>query len=131
MKKRWIWIVCMVVVLLILIYDRCTEKKFSIQTDISSYSTLSSSIQGIKMDVHAKNLSDVEYFWTTNHGMFIDHSSKEGYGLSVIWSGPSLAESILDGIKVTLSAKNRQGKIVASSSLNIERRGGEYHIITN
>ena len=66
MRKRWIWIVCILVVPGIFIYHHCTEKKLSIQTNIHSYSTLSSSIQGITMDVFAKNLDDVEYYWTTN-----------------------------------------------------------------
>ncbi|MDF2845748.1 MAG: hypothetical protein K0R00_4174 [Herbinix sp.] len=131
MKKRWYLIVGTLFIICTLIFYLNTEKKLSIQTNIKSYSSLSSAVNGIKMNALANNLKDAEFYWTTSNGEFLKSKSKDSTGLSVTWCGPSIDTPINDAIMVNLTAKNKQGKILASSSISIARNGVEYYIIEN
>ena len=113
------------IVLISCILISCSKnnEKFTITTDVESYSPLSSSLQGITLSVKTEeDEEDLEYYWSATDGTFKNSEKSEENGKTVIWRAVSLDERSSDLVTVRLIVKNKNSdKEITKLSIQFEK----------
>ena len=118
------------IVLISCILISCSKnnEKFTITTDVESYSPLSSSLQGITLSVKTEeDEEDLEYYWSATDGTFKNSEKSEENGKTVIWRAVSLDERSSDLVTVRLIVKNKNSdKEITKLSIQFEKDKSNY-----
>lgn len=112
----------------VLISCNKNNEKFTITTDVESYSPLSSSLQGITLSVKTEEDEEgLEYYWSATDGTFKNSEKSEENGKTVLWRAAPLEETSSDLVTIRLIVKNKNSdKELAKLSIQFEKDKSNY-----